>query len=331
MKNIFFIIFLCAATNAFCQKDTVLTELNPILFKKDFSEYDQQTALYCAQLSEVAYWNERNIEELYKKAKATYPDQNIHYTFIDDSYSIHNNQALLWGTKDFLVIAFRGTEPSVLKDWLTDSKYWNYENTDQFDDTLAHMPPGHGGFRRALMRFITVKRIKTEISAIIKRCNAGIAEQDFPIYLTGHSLGAGIAQLFIEPLNFYKFNFKGSYHFAPPLAVTCKLNSEFKTKYGNFVYDIVNFKDYVPRAGRNGVGHFGKFYRICDDGLIYKEDEAYVKFNLGEHFSEFRLHSLKHHTWLIRNKLNDVSSINSRSVGHFPCMELKGKPYKLCN
>ena len=99
------------------------------------------------------------------------------------------------------------------------------------------------------------------------------------------------------------------------------MNDYMKTKYGNKVYDIVNYKDYVPRAGRNGVAHFGKFYRICKNGLIYSEKESYIKFGFFEYLSEFKLHSLKNHLKAIRQKNNSFYGITNRSIGvTYPCI-----------
>lgn len=174
------------------------------------------------------------------------------------------------------------------------------------------------------------KNLIEEIKKKINEVNPQVDLKTFPIYLTGHSLGAALAQLFIVPLRYHQLNFKGAYHFAPPLAVTCQMNAELREKYGSVVYDIVNYKDYVPRAGRNGTAHFGKFYRICNDGLVYKEQEAYVRFRLSEYFNEFKFHALKSHIDLLRKKENIAALINQRSDGHFPCMELKGKVRELC-
>lgn len=311
-------------------QDVLLSDIDPSNFNQDFSKYDQKTALFCAQISEVAYWNERNIEILKQQVNQNYPENKITYALIDDSYGIHHNQVLLWANKDFMVIAFRGTEPSVLKDWLTDSKYWNYENSKGFNDELSNMPAGHGGFRRSLMRLMQKENLVEKIKNKIMEVDPQADTRTFPIYLTGHSLGAALAQLFILPLQYHQLNFKGAYHFAPPLAVTCQINAELRKKYGSIVYDIVNYKDYVPRAGRNGTAHFGKFYRICDDGYVYKEQEAYVKFRFSEYFTEFKLHALKSHIEMLRKDENTGVLIDQRSAGHFPCIELKGKVRELC-
>lgn len=325
------LLFLClVVAGLYPAQDILLSDINPSNFNQDFSEYNQETALFCAQISEVSYWDERNIEILKQQVNQTYPESQVSYKLIDDSYGIHHNQALLWANKNFMIVAFRGTEPSVLKDWLTDSKYWNYQNSDGYNDELSYMPAGHGGFRKSLTRLIKEKNLVEEIKKKINEVNPQTDIKTFPIYLTGHSLGAALSQLFIVPLQYNQLNFKGAYHFAPPLAVTCKMNTELREKYGSVVYDIVNYKDYVPRAGRNGTAHFGKFYRICNDGLVYKEQEAYVKFSLSEYFNEFKLHALKSHIDLLRKTANTPTLIKQRSVGHFPCMELKGKVRKLC-
>jgi hypothetical protein len=95
-----------------------------------------------------------------------------------------------------------------------------------------------------------------------------------------------------------------------------------KETFGSKVHDIINYKDFVPRAGRNGVAHFGQFYRICLNGLLYKEAEAYVKFNGTEYFKAFKYHSLKNYLSALRNTENSVAAIDKRSTaGHsFPCM-----------
>jgi triacylglycerol lipase len=325
------LMFLSLAVVGLCPaQDVLLSDINPSNFNQDFSEYDQKTALFCAQISEVAYWNQRNIEILKQQVNQNYPEKKTSYTLIDDSYGIHHNQVLLWANRDFMVIAFRGTEPSVLKDWLTDSKYWNYENSEGYDGELSNMPAGHGGFRRSLMRLMQQKNLIKEIKEKIKEVNPQADMKTFPIYLTGHSLGAALAQLFIMPLQYHQLNFKGAYHFAPPLAVSCQINAEMREKYGSIVYDIVNYKDYLPRAARNGTAHFGKFYRICDDGYVYKEKEAYVKFRFSEYFNEFKLHALDSHIDLLRTEKNTAFLIDQRSEGHSPCMELKGKVRELC-
>lgn len=310
--------FILLSSFSFAVDDLIISELNPNNFSPDFSSYDPKTALFCGQLSEIVYYKEPKIQAIYDKITETYPGKKLSFDFIDNK-KIHT-QCLLWCTTDFLIVSFRGTEPSHLKDILTDGKFWNYENNPSQNDTLANMPIGHGGFRGALIKLILEDDLFGCIKSIILRTNPDADLTDFPIYVTGHSLGAGISQLFIECLDFKGYNFSGAYHFAPPLSIDCSEIKTMREKYGEITYDIINFKDYIPRAGRNGTSHFGKYYRICDDGLIYKEVDAFVKFNGMEYFKWLRYHRLKNHLSAIRNCDNTIEKITDRSEGNFPCM-----------
>ena len=255
------------------QTNDLLKDLDPSLFNLNFNNYNRESAIYCAQLSEISYWETPKIEDLYQEICEKYPTLNHSYDFIDYTNNNNHTQALLWGTNKFLVLSFRGTEPTKLKDWFSDAKFWNYQSIPTNQTDFVDMPPGHGGFRTSLNNLVKHKNLYGRIEEIITKINPEANIKSFPIFLTGHSLGAGISQFFIEPLSLKGFNFGGAYHFAPPLAVTCGYYDHMKSNYGNKVYDIVNYKDYVPRAGRNNTAHFGKFYRICTDGLIYKEQE----------------------------------------------------------
>lgn len=326
----FLLVFLSVfffAVSTFAQS-SMNEELNPANLNPDFSTYDTKTALYLGQLSDLVYEDSVTIDSYFKEIKKLYPTFNHYYKFLDVKKS--HTQALLWGTRDFVVVAFRGTEPSAIKDWVSDAKFWVYENVPDASVDMAGLPPGHGGFRKSAMRLIIDVKIFSEIRKLIKVCSPTANTSTFPIYLTGHSLGAAIAQLFIDPLTTQKFKYSGSYHFAPPLTVSCSERDRLRSQFGNIVYDIVNYKDYVPRAGRYGVAHFGKFYRICNDGLIYKERESYVKFNLREYFTEFNLHSLKNHLTAIRDVRNSAVEILTRSTGDFPCMELTEPALEPC-
>lgn len=312
------LFFSLTCINSYGQDDIQIKELNPASFVKEFKEYDTETALYCGQLSEIVYWNEKDIKERFDRINETYPDSKLNISFIENKKT--HSQALLWCSKDFLVISFRGTEPSKIRDLFTDSKFWNYRNNPSQNETLVNMPIGHGGFRKSLISIITENDLFEKIDEVIKKSNSDADLTKFPIYLTGHSLGAALSQLFIECLNYKNYNFSGAYHFAPPLVVSCSLNYYMRKSYGDIVYDIVNYKDYIPRAGRRGVAHFGKFYRICIDNLIYKEPDAYVRFSKKEYFMALKYHKLNNHLISIRDKQNSNDNIIFRSIEQFPCM-----------
>ena len=295
---------------AITKEQIIINDLNCDNFKQGFEDYSQETSIYCAQLSIISYWSESKIEKFYNEFNKVNTEANTYFKFIEHTES--HTQALLWGNKDFLIIAFRGTEPKKIKDWFTDAKFWNYRSNPD-GDPLYYLPPGHGGFRTSLINLIKEKKLYKEIDDIIAKCDENIEKKKFPIFLTGHSLGAGLSQLFIDSLSKHGYNFSGAYHLAPPLAVASSVNHYMKENYGNKVYDIVNYKDYVTRAGRIGVAHFGKYYRLNKQGIMFKEDEVYYKFRFWEYLLEIRLHSKSNHLKRIKKTQNSTELINERS------------------
>lgn len=296
------------------ERQAMIQDLDPRSFNLDFSQYNQPTSIYCVQLSELAYFNKAEIMVFHSQFLKQFPESKQEFEFLEYSGKGNDTQALLWANPKFMVISFRGTEPSSLIDWFTDGKFWNYKNNPSQNESLYNMPPGHGGFRTSLMNLMSDE---IDIMAKVEKLRLKVApnsmKSEYPIFLTGHSLGAAISQMCIEPLNYSGFNFQGAYHFAPPLAVACSEREYMKKEYGDKVYDIVNFKDYVPRAGRNGVAHFGKFMRICKDGSLCWEKEAYIKFKWWEYPSEIRLHMLGSHLKAVKDPKNSLSEINQRS------------------
>lgn len=309
--------FIITLTMSYAQQSVDYKDLNPTLFNLDFKRYDKATATFCAEVSDLVYANEQHINLVMDTLNKLYPEARIKSLCIKGA---DNTQVLLLGTKDFVLISFRGTVFTKLKDLVSDVKFWVYENTHEENETLANMPPGHGGFRKRVMNLIQDEKIFEKLKDFIKSCNDSIDPAKFPIYLTGHSLGSGIAQMFVEPLVYRNFNFRGLYNFAPPLAVSFTAIEEMRTKYQSVTYDIVNFKDYVPRAGRLGVAHFGKFYRICEDGEIYREDEYYFKFRFLEWTKEYKYHSIANHVKALKNSVNTLNEINKRSTTACSCM-----------
>lgn len=322
MKTPIIIFLLCFSLNVTAQCFYQVKELDPKNFNQDFSAYDQRTALYLGQLSDLAYSSDNTeIRRFVDYLNQLYKDDFITVDFVEDKKK--DGQALLWCTKNFLVVAFRGTEPK-RKDFSTDLKFFNYKNNPSDSILLKNMPKGHGGFRSSLINLIRNEKLTEKMESLVMNSNPNIDYKTFPIYTTGHSLGAALSQLFIECIASDQNNFAGAYHFAPPLAVHCSQNEYMKKMYEQKVYDIINYKDYVPRAGRNGVAHFGQFYRICKDSLLYKEPEAYVKFTFKEKMklsSMLDYHSLNSHLAALRltSNSNEKVLINSKNPG-FPCM-----------
>jgi hypothetical protein len=209
------------------------------------------------------------------------------------------------------------TEPLKIVDLFTDAKFWKYQNKKSSNEKFGNMLPGHGGFRKSLMNLISKKNIFKEINDIINSRNSHKDFEKWPILLTGHSMGAGLSQLFMEPLKYKNYNLRGAYNFAPPLVVSNKKREYSIEKYQDITYDIINYRDYIPRAGRIGVSHFGKFFRIHKNGKMYRENERFVKFNWSDYPFAFKYHSMNNYLKAIEDHRNGGDEIFKRSLGKY--------------
>lgn len=310
-----FFVLLILAVPGFAQQRYV-NQLAPSGFHPDMNRYEQETSLYMANLSNLAYEDGWTVKDVFELADRTYPNARLAARFLEDRKT--GTQAIVWGMREGIVVAIRGTEPTKLLDWLSDVKLLNYVNTDQMDERLKALPAGHAGFRKAAMRLVEEYHLLDAIGEVAASTQPGVPHAQVPVYLTGHSLGAGISQLLI-PVIAGHFRFAGAYHFAPPLAAANTLTAELRERFGSKVYDIINYKDYITRAGRNETAHYGKFYRICKAGELDKENEVFARFKGLEALSQFSLHSLENYIKLLQQPKNSTALVQQRTANGQVC------------
>jgi triacylglycerol lipase len=137
-------------------------------------------------------------------------------------------QCFLAGNSEMILLAFRGTEPTVLKDWMTD-----------IEVDLVGGPGGkvHEGFLTALAyvwrdiwRFIKTSRGRRSL------------------WITGHSLGASVGALAVAKLRLEKDEpVNGLYTFGQPRTGDAEFARHFNTEFGAQTFRYVNNNDIVPR------------------------------------------------------------------------------------
>lgn len=298
----------------FNNNEVIIHDLKRYKINTDLANYDQSTAIYCAHLSTIAYFNEKrihNIVESINKIEGEICCKVIEYKGLSS-----NTRAVLWKSNSFLIISFRGTQFLTIIDWITNFKFKRYKNKESSKEKYGNMLSGHGGFRRSLMNLMLEKKFLEEIESIIIKDNDCISS--FPIILTGHSQGAGIAQLFMEPLRYKGFELAGAYNFAPPFSVSKKNEKYSRSIFGESTYDIINYKDIVARIGKRlgniEVAHFGKYFRIHKSGLIFKEEEQYIKYKWYENILIVKNHKMKSYLKGLKMKENTFKEIMDRSI-----------------
>ncbi len=106
-------------------------------FNSATAKYDPHNAYCLAQAASLAYEDEAII----RRATAAWGFSQFRY------FDRRDTQAFMAANADTVVVAFRGTQPAALKDWMTDSEI-----------TLVEGPFGrvHGGFQRGLQFVLTV-------------------------------------------------------------------------------------------------------------------------------------------------------------------------------
>lgn len=305
----------------------MIQELNPLNFNTDFSQYDQKTAIFCAQLSDAAYISNGDSTKLKNMLSKSY-NNSVFLQFVESSAT--HTRAIIYSCDKFVVVAFRGTEFSSLKDITTDADFVSYQSLPDADSIVRDLPPGHGGFRGGSISLVMDEDIFDKIRDAILKAAGKNDISSIPVYTTGHSMGAGYASLFIRPIA-KRFKYGGTYNFSPPLVIDCDSAKALGKDYNGIVYDIVNYKDYVARAGakcRYYMSHFGKFYRISKSGVIYREDEQYVRWSKAERTpgNLYRYHKLAGYENALRSPQNANENISLRRKNGETVFKLKYVP-----
>ncbi len=162
------------------------------------------------------------------------------------------------------IIAFRGTEPDSLINWLTDAESAKYA----FGSGYVH-----SGF------YANVEAVWANIVDLVDPLVEGEKIQE--IYVTGHSLGAAMAivaaaQIFKDltrksPYAKWRDCIRGVYSFASPMVGDRQFAREFEGRFGSFLYRYTYDQDVVPCLPPTSVDtdfeHFGirRFAHTCEE------------------------------------------------------------------
>ncbi len=162
-----------------------------------------------------------------------------------------DTQALVGSTRQAIVVAFRGTEPSKLKDLLTDVEL-----------TMVSGPFGqvHEGFWESL------EAIWNKLErAIASRQNGQRA-----IWFTGHSLGGALAQLAVARLMQQGRSAQGMYSYGAPRCGNARFATQFNRLARRSSFRLVNEADIIPDVAPKFLGfeHCGRYCELDDRGRL---------------------------------------------------------------
>lgn len=210
-------------------------------------------------------------------------------------FSFNQTQAYIMTDDKNIVLSFRGTELINPKDWAVDfqlkfsamqTRAMDGADVAEVADGASSKPLAHHGFLDALGLLDSPKHNVGPYDKLCGVLNDLKAEHNKKIWITGHSLGAALASIFVAQLvldnNELLGSLGGLYTFGQPRCGDeeyCKLFTEL-IEHG-LVYRVVNKKDLVTRLPMEVLkyDHHGCKVAVTDARLVmkHKEDKIEVK------------------------------------------------------
>ncbi len=214
------------------------------LFRARANDFSMRNSRFLGELSLAAY----ETSETKLRSELANLDLNG-CQLIEDPET--DTQALVGSTRHAIVVAFRGTEPTKLKDLLTDVE-------------LA-MVPGplgkvHEGFWESL----------EGIWDKLERAVAAKQDGKRALWFTGHSLGGALAQLSVARLIQMGRPAQGMYSFGAPRCGDTRFAAQFNRLARQCTFRLVNEADIIPDVAPKFLGfeHCGRFCQLDGRGRL---------------------------------------------------------------
>ena len=245
------------------------------------SRYDPVNALKLARISAAAY-------ERGTKVK----DQLVDLGFAANARCqpfenrATSTQAYVISDSQKIVLAFRGTEPNVLVDWLTDfgiahqrvgdygsvHSGFNHALTSVWRDIRDHLEDLRREAAMSPADAVVLQNAKSPRSA--RAQSAAAQPPNRGLWITGHSLGGALATLAAFELAVRSDNpIRGIYTYGQPRACDHMLATRLNMVTGNRYFRFVNNNDIVTRVPPRELdySHVGSLRYIDRDSMIHEE------------------------------------------------------------
>jgi triacylglycerol lipase len=224
--------------------------------KLDFNpmttRYDPLNALALGKVAKLAYEGRGEID-------AQAREWGLKSQFISERHPLlGDTQVAVLGDADKVIVGFRGTQPTSLRDWMTDARM-----------ALVPGPAGmvHKGFHNALA--LAYAPVRETIDRFQDRGQS--------LWVTGHSLGAALATLLVAKLRFEEDKpVFGCYTFGQPRTGDRGFARAFDADFKALLFRFVNNNDVVPRVPPRATlyCHVGTFLYFDRDKML-RADEAF--------------------------------------------------------
>ncbi|MGW2633493.1 lipase family protein [Streptomyces chattanoogensis] len=192
--------------------------------------YSLGHALGMARAADLAYKDEKTIDAT---ARTWGFDRVRHHeTTFQPPFPLEDTQAYTMASDTMIVTAFRGTEPTNLRDWLSD----------------ATTPPSPGPNHTGYIHYgfgIALDSIWPQVRAALDEFH----DNGQTLWFSGHSLGGALAMLAAARLHFEepRLTADGVYTFGQPRTCDPTLAQEYNSAFTDRMYRFVNNNDIVPQ------------------------------------------------------------------------------------
>jgi len=239
-------------------------------FNAHTTKWDPQNARVLVYASDLAYKDAASI----KAAAAAW---GMKSTIVASSASVL--QAIVLGDDEKVILAFRGTRPDQMKDWMTDFNIGQSSFTEYF--TAPDVGMVHEGFAHLLSG--SWKQI----------VGATLALQDKgqTLWITGHSLGGALALMAAAAFTFAeRLPVNGLYDFVQPRVGDLDFCTQCDSHFGEVMFRFVNNEDIVTRVPPRVVPHLPlpEFYGHCGnlrffdaEGILRSDEHWWNSFLLN--------------------------------------------------
>jgi triacylglycerol lipase len=261
--------------------------MSTFTFQTTASTYSRENAWWLGQAADIAYGKPGEI-------RRTFESWGLgKFRFINGKRT--GTQAFVAGNRKLIIVAFRGTEPKKIKDWFTDAKVRQVDGV-------------HRGFKGAL------EDVWDEVEDIIqvfkgRRLSfADVARRTRPlaapsVWITGHSLGAALANLAVARMIEEDSPVAGLYTFGQPRTGSRRWARDFDQDFKDRAFRFVNNNDVVTRVPPRELGyrHVGTLRYFDVNGKMHEDISWWHRFLDGvegriDDFGKLGTDGLKDHS-----------------------------------
>ena len=213
--------------------------------------YRYQNAVLMAKASQLAYQSPEIIQE--KVSKWGFPQ----FAFFDRK----ETQAFVAGNTEMILVAFRGTEPRKLKDWMTDMQF-------------RRKPGPYGKVHRGFLKSLN------NVWDDIQNALTSFQDQGQSVWFTGHSLGAALATLAVAQMGEAAKPVNGLYTFGQPRVGGKNFARNFNLDFKDITFRFVNNNDVVTRVPTRELGfrHIGQVLYFDSSGILHDDIHWWNRF-----------------------------------------------------